>query len=453
MKYFIITYGCQMQKSDSERIVAELEKNNYQSASRISEADLILVNMCSVRQSAVDRVYGLAEKFKIFKRERERLKTLLTGCVLPLDFERSKKIFDYVLSIKSLPRWHSLLKKRKYFLMSGDRESKSVKMKIDYLRRRPKYSNKFSALITISSGCDNFCTYCAVPYTRGPLICRPHQEILREAKNAISNGFSEIWLLGQNVNDYQSPTDSSINFSKTLKLVNKIPGKFWIRFTSPHPKNFSGELIKTMAQCQKLTPYLNLPVQSGDNNVLKRMNRPYAVKHYKDLVKKIRNAFKKQRKGMEKEIALSTDVIVGFPGETKKEFENTARLFREIGYDMAYIAKYSPRTGTKSAILKDSVKPEEKEGRYKVLNELLKESALKRNKKYLGKTLGVLVEKIKDDFLIGKSRHYKTVKIKAIKSRRQRTENKKRQGEKIGRFVEAKIVGVSSWGLNGVLKR
>ncbi|PIV12690.1 MAG: tRNA (N6-isopentenyl adenosine(37)-C2)-methylthiotransferase MiaB, partial [Candidatus Nealsonbacteria bacterium CG03_land_8_20_14_0_80_36_12] len=319
MKYWIITFGCQMNQSDSERIARVLESIGYKSALNINRADLIVVNMCSVRQSAVDRVYGLWPKFHELKKKNKKLKTLLTGCILKKDFKTFKNLFDLILSIKSLANWGTIL---------GDRISfpRSDLPKLDYLKIPSKYKTNFSALIPISNGCNNFCSYCVVPFVRGPLVCRDHKEILDEVKEVIQKGFKEIWLLGQNVNDYLSPIDSSVNFTWLLKMVNDIPGDFWIRFTSPHPKNFSEELVGIMAECDKITEYLNLPVQSGDDEILKKMNRNYRVKDYKTLVKKIREKVPN--------IALSTDIIVGFPGETKKQFENTLKLFKEIKFDM-----------------------------------------------------------------------------------------------------------------------
>ncbi len=419
-----------MNKSDSERIASVLEKIGFKSASDIKEVDLILVNMCSVRQSAVDRVYGLIPKFKKLKTKNSKLKTILTGCILKEDKKKFTKNFDLILNIKNLPNWPKYLNLTKTFHLKPK----------TYLRIQPKYKNNFSAFIPISNGCNNFCSYCVVPYVRGSLICRPYQEILKEAKNVIEKGFKEIWFLGQNVNDYKSKV---VNFAKLLKMVNDIRGDFWIRFTSPHPNDFSDELIETIAQCQKVTPYLNLPVQSGDNIILKRMNRLYKIEYYKNLVKKIRSAFKKYRQGLEKEIAISTDIIVGFPGETKKQFENTLGLFKEIKFDMAYIAKYSPRPGTAAAKLKDNIAQREKEKRYKILTEILKETVLKKNKKYVGKTIEVLIDKQKNEFLIGKSRHYKTVKIN-LKPKTYYLNSKF-----FGQFIKVKIKKTLPWGLEG----
>ena len=329
MKYRIITYGCQMNKSDSERIASFLEKIGYQPAQKESEADLILVNMCSVRQSAVDRVYGLFPKFEKLKTKNYKLKTILTGCILKEDKAKFRKIFDEI--------WE--------------------KTPVEKFRVPSKF-------IPISNGCNWNCAYCVVPFTRGKLVCRSHDEILEEVKAAVARGFKEIWLLGQNVNDYTSPTNPVIKFPELLKLVNDIPGDFQIRFTSPNPANFTDKLIDTIARCQKVAHYLHLPVQSGDDEILKKMRRPYTVEQYKDLVKKIRKKIP--------DINLSTDIIVGFPGETKKQFENTVKLMKEIKFDMAYIAKYSPRPGTAAFQMKDDVPWQEKKRRENILRALLK---------------------------------------------------------------------------------
>ena len=416
MKYHIITFGCQMNISDSERIASVLEKMEYQKASNIEKADLVLVNMCSVRQSAVDRVFGVAPRLKELKVKNQKLKTILTGCVLKKDKIEFKKIFDLVSDIKDLPKIPKILN-NKYSILN-------IK---DYFKIRPKHENPFSAFVPIMTGCNNFCSYCAVPYTRGCEISRPAREILSEIKNLIKKGVKEIWLLGQNVNSYRN---GKVNFPKLLSMVNDIKGNFWIRFTSSHPKDFSDELIKVMAKSKKVTPYLNLPAQSGDNEILRKMNRHYKISQYKTIIRKIRRKMP--------EIALSTDIIVGFPGETKRQFENTVKLFEEIKYDMAYIAKYSPRSGTAAAKLKDDVIPEEKEKRYRILTEILKNSALGKNKKFIGKGTEVLVEKSKNGFLIGKTRHYKTVKSKGTK-------------KLLGQFIKLKIVDADSFGLEGKL--
>ncbi len=368
MEYHIITFGCQMNKSDSERIASILENIGYRQALNMDKADLIVVNMCSVRQSAVDRVYGLIQKFKKLKAENENFKTILTGCILKKDKERFVKGFDQILRFKDLLE-HQPTEPRD----SGAKVKKRF-------TSSPKYQDKSVAFVPISNGCNNFCSYCVVPFVRGPLVCRDHNEILEEVKDVIKKGFKEIWLLGQNVNSYgvQRKTDAKpntkqtrkINFPQLLKMINAIPGNFLIRFMSPHPADFSEELIDVMANSEKVAKYLHLPVQSGDNEILEKMNRPYTVEQYKSLVKKIRKKIPN--------INLSTDVIVGFPGETKKQFENTVKLFKEIKFNIAYFAKYSPRSDTLAWQMKDDVPLAEKKKREKILREIIEKQHLPR---------------------------------------------------------------------------
>ena len=440
-----------MNYSDSERIASVLEEIGCKKSPNPEMADLILINMCSVRQSAVDRIFGKIENLSKLKNQGSKAKIILTGCILKSDIKKFKNKVDLILNIKDLPKLPKILNSKR-----------AEKNKRNYLEIKPRYQNPFSAFVPIMTGCNNFCSYCAVPYTKGKEISRPAKEIIDEIKdlvekgtnpirNEISNGAREIWLLGQNVNSYK---DGQITFSKLLRKVNSIKGNFWIRFTSPHPKpstraelgagpvphrnkvsgagDFSwDELIDTMATCKKVTPYLNLPVQSGDDEILKKMNRPYTILHYKNLVKKIRKKIP--------DIALSTDIIVGFPGETKKQFENTVKLFKEIKYDMAYISKYSPRIGTIASKLKDNVSLEEKEKRRKILTEVLKKTALEKNKRYVGKKVDVLIDNKKNRFYFGKTRSYKTVKINSGKNL-------------IGLFSKVKIINALPWGLEGKLK-
>ena len=439
-KYFIVTFGCQVNKSDSERIASVLERMGYKLASRIDEADLAIINMCSVRQSAVDRVYGFSPKFKQLKKENPNLKTILTGCILRKDFKKFRKLFDFILPIKTLGFWPEILKEKKYLLSISQRSpSFSKKMAVDYLEISPKYSKKFSVFIPISTGCNNFCSYCVVPHTRGPLLCRPHEDILKEVEKSIKAEVKEVWLLGQNVNDYHSPTDPSIDFPKLLELTNNLPGDFWLSFLSSNPKDFSDELIDVMTRCKKVNEYLNLPIQSGDDEILRRMNRLYTVKEYEDLVKKIRQKIP--------DIFLSTDIIVGFPGETKKQFQNTLKLFEEIKFDMAYIAEYSRRTMTKAFKIKDDVSEKEKIKRREVLTEVLIKTSLENSQKYIGKKVEVLVMEHKTHnmkhFYIGKTRFYKTAKFQVSDATFK---------DMVGSIVKVKILDALPWGLKGELK-
>ena len=323
-KYFLITYGCQMNKSDGERIISVLKKQGYLPALKEAEADLILINVCSVRQSAVNRVYAKVNKY--FKKK----KIILTGCVLKEDKNKLKnKVSEF---------WHPDY----------------------YFECLPIHQSKFQAFLPIMTGCNNFCAYCVVPYTRGREKSRPAKEIIREIKSLVKKDYKEVILLGQNVNSYK---DKNVNFPKLLKKINNIKGNFKINFITSHPKDMSDELIETMAKCQKLIKEIHLPVQSGDNEILKKMNRHYTASHYKKLIRKI----KQKIPG----IKISTDIIVGFPGETKKQFQNTVKLAKEIKFEKAYVSKYSPRPGTLAFKLKDNVSPQDKKTRWQILEKLI----------------------------------------------------------------------------------
>lgn len=395
-----------MNASDSERIASLFLNAGLVRAQNAEEADIIVVTMCSVRQSAADRIFGLAHKFQNLRAKNPRLKTILTGCVTASDSPKFKAIFDFVLDIKTLPDWGSILG-------LGSRNPGLAAR--DYFCVVPNRGNSFSAAIPVSKGCDNYCAYCVVPYTRGPLVSRNWRDIVGEAENAVESGAKEIWLLGQNVNNYlwKEPGKKAVGFGDLLRKIDAIPGDFWIRFTSPHPKDFFDETIAAMAECGKFAPYLNLPVQSGDNRILKRMARPYTAGRYKKLAGRLRAAFAEHRSGTEAQLALSTDVIVGFPGETKKQFANTAKLFRSVRYDMAYIARYSPRPGTAAAALADDVPDAEKKRRYAELTGIVMKTALANNEFFVGKTVDVLVDAAdkKNHFASGKSRAYKTVRF------------------------------------------
>ena len=350
-----------MNESDSERIARILENRGYKKARDFEQADLIVVNACSVRQSAVDRVFGLRQKFIPLK-----AKKILTGCVLKSDKRKFEEFFDEIINIKEFF-------KRPLF---SDREKV-----VDYLNITPKHSHKNSAFVPIMTGCNNFCSYCVVPYTRGRETSRPSQEIISEIKILIEQGYKEIILLGQNVNSYRGEMQNAkrktqdarrkiknrnsklIKFPELLKMINVIPGNFQIKFLTSHPKDFSDELIKIIAKCEKNVKEIHLPVQSGDDEILKKMNRGYTVGQYKNLVKKIQTKIPN--------VKISTDVIVGFPGETKKQFENTVNLFKQIKFDKAYINKYSMRTGTIAAKFKDNVLWNEKKKRWNILNNII----------------------------------------------------------------------------------
>lgn len=311
-----------MNLSDSERIAQILEDSGYKSAPE-EEADLVVINACSVRQKAVDRIWGKVKNWK-----NEKKKIIITGCVLPADKE---KFFR---------------KKIEYFEFKDN----------NFFNIAPDPSAS-CAYITIMTGCDNFCTYCAVPYTRGREKSRPLKDILAEAQQAIKNGQNEILLLGQNVNSYK------YNFGKLIEKIDNLEGNFTFNFISSNPHDLNDEIIKALSGLKKWPRQLHLALQSGDDEILKKMNRKYSSRKFIKKVAKLRKIIP--------DIQLSTDIIVGFPGETKKQFENTVRLCRKIRITKAYISQYSPRPGTPAAKLKDDVSPIEKKRRWQKLEKLL----------------------------------------------------------------------------------
>lgn len=421
--YFITTLGCQANMADSNKISATLNKSGYQAAKNENELmeaknALLVFNTCSVKQKAEDRIFGLNKKLRELKdaasKSKVKLKIVLTGCMMHYkekELKRRLPYFDYFIDIKKIETLPKLLKLKKQ--TKTDPRLKGLR-KADL----PDSSSEASALIPISHGCDNFCTYCIVPLARGREISRTVLDIINDVEKAVSAGTREIWLLGQTVNSYKN---GDTNFANLLRLVNAVSGDFWIRFASPHPKDFSDDLIGAMAECEKFARYINLPVQSGNNAVLKRMGRPYTVSHYKKLVKKIRKVMPN--------ISLSTDAIVGFPGETRKQFEDTLKLFKEIKFDMAFISEYSPRPKTAAAkYFEDDVPHKEKEKRKDELNEILKKTALENNKRLVGKVMKVLNNRTEGNKLIKIDGNY--------------TKNK---------FASAKITKANTWSLKGKL--
>ena len=402
-----------MNKSDATRIERVLTKLSYKKTLNEKEADLIVVVACSIRQSAVDRIYG---KFKWWKRRQKKgeLTTVLTGCVLPFDAKKFKPKFDLIFDIKDLNKLPALL------------HSVDKRIPSNYLEVNPVYNSKFQAFVPVITGCDNFCTYCAVPYTRGREKSRPYKDIIKEVKALIKKNYKEITLLGENVNSYK------YDFPKLLEEIAQMPGQFWIRFTAPHPKDFSDELIRIIAKYPKICKQINLPVQSGNDKILKRMNRPYTVAQYTNLVARIRKAMPN--------ISISTDCIVGFPGETKKQFNDSCKLFKKIKFNMAFIAQFSPRPGTPASRLKDNVSPKEKQRREKELTKVLKQTATKINKKLIGQTVKVLVEKYRKDHWLGRTEQNVTVRFNAP------------EAKKItGKFINIKITEAQAFSLKGKL--
>lgn len=370
LSYFIKTFGCAANEADSERLAALMEKQGHFSAKRIEEADVVIINTCSVRESAENRVFGLVNKLTkglIFSPGSVlKQKLILTGCMVGSAKGERKR---YPLS---------LLKKK----LSGVDEFKTIDELLGSKELSPERLEKKKALVPIMEGCNHFCTYCVVPYAREKETSRPFEEIVREVKDLAKRGYREITLIGQNVNSYgklnvkpeaenpgQSPDTkkSKSQFARLLRTLHRIKGIENISFLTSNPWDLNDEIIKAMV-LPKIDRYLHLAVQSGDDQVLRRMNRGYTAKGYLNLVDKIR----REVPG----IQIGTDIIVGFPGETKKAFQNTVKLCRKAGFVRAYVSRYSPRPGTVAAKLKDSVSPAEKRRRWRVLDGLINKQKL-----------------------------------------------------------------------------
>ena len=303
------------------------------------------------------------------------------------------------------------------------------KLVIDYFKIIPTPENRFLGYIPIMSGCNNFCTYCVVPYTRGEEYSRPFGEIIEEAESLVKKGAKEIWLIGQNVSSYR---DGKSGLAEVIKEINNLPGDFWIGFLSSHPKDLNENILTTVRESEKAMEYINLPVQSGDDFILRKMNRPYTISEYKRSVATIMEILP--------EATLSTDIIVGFPNEDQRAFGNTVRLMEDLKFDMAYISKYAPRAGTNSFVMKNNVAESEKIERQKILTKILELSALERNKEMEGGNEVVIVQEKKRGFLFGKTKKYKTVKFKGPESM-------------IGSFVKVKIKKALPWRLEAEISQ
>lgn len=416
-----------MNKSDSERIAGYLEDNGYKQANNRKNAKVVIINTCGIRQSAEDRVCGL---ISMIKKENSKAIIVLTGCLSKrIDVQKKflKKV-DIWLCIEEI--YKLIFKLNKFYNNYCSSKNNKLKNK-NYLKIKPKHNSSFSAFVPIGNGCNNFCSYCVVPYARGREKYRLAADILKEVKELICRGYKEIILIAQNVNSYKS---GNINFVKLLQMINEIKGEFWIRFLTSHPKDMNDKLIKAIAECDKVCKHIHLPAQSGDSNILAKMNRKYNISHYKKLINKIKRFMP--------QASITTDIIVGFPGETKAQFINTKKLFREMKFDMAYISKYSPRPGTVAEKLKDNVKRSEKKVREEELMKILRKTAFDNNKKYKNKIFRILVEsRNKNGEWIGRTETNKKVKFIS--------DNNKNL---IGEFRIVKIENTQDFGLKGILK-
>ena len=442
MKYHIVPLGCQMNQSDSERIRSVLERVGYERTDVEEEADLLGVVACSVRQKAIDKVYSRIHKWSEWKKSRAVM-TFASGCILPADREKLMDRFDLLFTINELPQLPDML--RDYGLVTpgslrvAEIDAGGEDSQRDYWKIDPEYTSRFSAFVPIQNGCDKFCTFCAVPYTRGREVSRPSDEILAEVRRLVDSGFRSITLLGQNVNSYgldrQSAGAAERGFADLLDAIGTIGAetdrRFWTYFTSPHPRDMTDDVIDTIARHRVLAKQLHLPIQSGDDKVLLRMNRNYKVSQYRRVVERIRSTIP--------EATLFTDIIVGFSGETMDQFEQTRAAMREFAFNMAYIAMYSPRPGAASARWDDDVPQDQKRWRLHELGQEMMATSHAYNRALVGRDVTVIVEgpDRKDGFLSAKTEGRLIVRFASDDQ------------SLIGRFVTVRIDSVTALSMEG----
>ena len=429
-------YGCAQNEADMETIRGMLEIMGYDFTDEPSEADIIVINTCAVREGAEDRIYGNVGAFKKLKEKNRNLIIVICGCMTqrPGPADKLKKSYPYVdivFGTHGIEKFPEKLLKR---LQTGKRVFE-IDEKSEIVEGLPvKRKESVSANVSIIYGCNNFCSYCIVPYTRGRERSRKWENIVCEVKGLAEKGVTEITLLGQNVNSYGKDLDDGINFAGLLRKINEIDGIKRIRFMTSHPKDLSDELIVAMSECDKVCRQLHLPVQAGSNRVLKDMNRKYTREEYLTLVEKIRKAMP--------DITLTTDIIVGFPNETKEEFEDTMDIIKKVRYDGIFSFIYSKRSGTPAAKMEDSISDEEKSENLSRLLEVQKEIQLEINRNYLGKTLEVLIDdksKTDENLLSGRTDGGKIVHFPG-------------DAGLIGKYVNVKITKVKSFYLTGELE-
>ena len=373
-KLKLITFGCQANQLDSERIAGLLSREGFQLTEWEEDADLILLNTCSIRQKAEEKFYSQLGRIGVLKNRNPSLKVGVCGCIAEQEGERLRGRFPFVSLIVGsgqIPKIPALLK--------GKEEQGAAPF-------TPLRFNKVKAWVEVMKGCNNFCTYCVVPYLRGREESRPPQDILREIEDLISDGYREVVLLGHNVNSYGRGLNSPLTFSQLLhRIEQRALGSIWIRFTTSHPRDFTTELARCFAELPSLCEHIHLPVQSGSDQVLTRMNRGYSRAHFLGIVDELRSWVS--------DIAITTDIMVGFPGETEEDFQATLDLLERVRFDRIFSFKYSPRPQTKALSYGGHLPESLKESRLSQLNDLQDRISLEKNRTMLGKVVQVQVEK------------------------------------------------------------
>lgn len=386
LRAYTHTFGCQQNEADTERIRGMLREMGYEMTDDVNNADFILFNTCAVREHAEDRAFGNIGSLSHLKKRRPEVVIALCGCMAQQEknVEKIKKSYPQVsllFGTHALWRFPSLL----YRVLTGEKRVFDIGGEDDIAEGLPVLRAQGpKAWLSIMYGCNNFCTYCIVPYVRGRERSRRPEEIEKELRELVAAGYKEITLLGQNVNSYGKDLGLDIDFADLLRRLNAVPGDFWLRFMTSHPKDASPRLFDAMAECDKVAKQLHLPFQSGSDEILRRMNRRYTAAEYRALIADARVKMP--------DITLSSDIIVGFPGETEQDFEQTLQLVEDMQFDLLFTFLYSPRTGTPAASYEDNATPQEKQHRFERLLKAQDDIVAKRQAAYQGKTLRLLVD-------------------------------------------------------------
>lgn len=436
-KFFTITYGCQMNESDTERINGQLAELGYTEAAAMEEADIIIMNTCSIRQNAEEKVYGKMGEIKKLKAKNPHLLLGIMGCMAQ---ENKKKLIarmpliDFVLGpyhIHDLKDVVTELREGASHIVRTEMNPERVK---DYSELRASRKSHIFAWVPIMQGCNKFCTYCIVPYVRGRQTSRTVEDIVREAENLAEDGYKEITLLGQNVNSYGLDFRDGTDFSTLIRALDKVHGIERIRYMTSHPRDMTFAMVDAMAESPKVARQMHLPVQHGHNEMLRRMNRGYTIEHFMDLLQYVRRRMP--------DITVTTDLITGFPGETEEMHQATLRLLQEAQFDSAYTFIYSPRQGTPAARMEDQVPEEVKKRRLQELMDTENGISLRKNEAMVGKTYTIIVEgptKQDADHWYGRTSGNKMILFP------------KMEGISIGDMVEAEVEQAQTWLLKGRL--
>ncbi|WP_202710929.1 tRNA (N6-isopentenyl adenosine(37)-C2)-methylthiotransferase MiaB [Sporosalibacterium faouarense] len=433
-KYTIVTWGCQMNEHDSEKMAGMLEEMGYVNTDDIQHTDLIIYNTCLVRENAELKVYGNLGELKALKRDKPDLIIAVSGCMMQKKEVRDviKQKYRFVDILFGTHNLHKLPE----FIANHNQTSKMIVDVwedggeiVEGLPAHRKHG--FKAFVNIMYGCNNFCSYCIVPYTRGRERSRNPEDIVKEIEKLAKEGYKEITLLGQNVNSYGKTLENKVTFAELLRMIDKIEGVERVRFMTSHPKDLSEELIYAMRDCDTVCEHFHLPFQAGSNRVLKIMNRKYTKEKYLEIVGRLKEEVPN--------VSITTDIIVGFPGETDEDFEETLDVVRKVGFDSAFTFLYSIREGTPAADMENQVPDDIKRERFQRLLDTLRPLSHEANQHYVNEVVEVLIENVSknnDDVLSGRTRTNKLVHFAGTK-------------DLIGQLVNVKIDEAKTWTLEG----